>query len=318
MGKNNNQNNDYIPDIGVEDECSKAIQNENSYPVGLTPFLAESPYYQACADAFNHAATKYITPYKAAYTADYYKQPLSYTIDEGNPSFHEQVFGEQRESFKARNYNPYLAAFCSAQSNQPLPYYPGRPNPVFGEIGYANQEQENNTKEKESVNIVEPEETKANVKVYKKRFLVLLLVFVLAFACLAIPFISSLEILPDYVSINEDILAVDSIFEGSMGIETITDNASIIILALFVVFSLILTLKALVAIVSLKKCRFGLVAFIVILLGVGFVLTSNPDLISNFESEIKVIIEQYALLAMIGLPIIIFLISSLCYKRIKD
>ena len=119
----------------------------------------------------------------------------------------------------------------------------------------------------------------------------------------------------DFVDIDVDILAIADIFEGDLGLDTLTDNLPIIILAVFMVFALILTLILLFALLGKKRKRFGIIALITFLLAAAF-------LVATFEIDFTALIDSiadidYGIFALIGCPLLVFILSGLSYKKLK-
>jgi len=148
-----------------------------------------------------------------------------------------------------------------------------------------------------------------------KRYLLVILVVILALAGLAVPFVSSLGVVADYIDIGQDLLTIDTLFSETPTLESITADIPLIILALYALFMAIVFILSVVAIFSSKKIGVGLLAFISCVLGIGYLITALPDLVTYFK--IDGLLDEYGKLAMIGLPLLIMIFSSLRYKKIK-
>lgn len=205
---------------------------------------------------------------------------------------------------------PYAAAYDAANASVPLTYdNSSESNPGFDEVIYGASAEAAKPVKKEKVKANKPK------KASGKRIIALLLALILAVVALAIPVVSSLELVSDFVDIDVDILAIADIFEGDLGLDTLTDNLPIIILAVFMVFALILTLILLFALLGKKRKRFGIIALITFLLAAAF-------LVATFEFDFTALIDSiadidYGIFALIGCPLLVFILSGLSYKKLK-
>ena len=164
-----------------------------------------------------------------------------------------------------------------------------------------------------------PEKVKAKKTVqanyFKRRSVVMLLILLFSVVALAVPIVSSFEVLSD-IDIDVDILNITDIFDNEIGMDMIKDNLTIIMLAAFMLFALLITIKALCAMFCKKKVRFIFIGVLVLIFAVAF-------LMSLFDFDFTAIIESidtinYGIFAMIGCPLLVIILSGIAYKRIKD
>ena len=319
-------------DFSTVEEQPMQENKQEVFPNDVTHFIKESPYYLSCCEAFEQKNTRYVTPYKAAYWAAHNNTPLSYSAEEGNPSFHEVVYNEQRPQHYLGNMTPYMEAYCRANSEKPFPLVPNYANygymqvngqPILSEVPHFVQEERSKQLEqdKEQEQIREQEqvqEDEPNTKYYKKRPIVMLLILILSIVCVAIPILTSLGTLSDIVDLEIDILEVSNI-ANDISLENIqsNDNIPLLLLSGFMIFALALMLNTLLALFSMMKHKFGLFALIAFIFAVGFILTYNPNILSDPMGEISYILENYARIAILGAPLVMFLMSRLSYKEIK-
>ncbi|MGI6214156.1 MAG: hypothetical protein ACOYIQ_06400 [Christensenellales bacterium] len=158
-----------------------------------------------------------------------------------------------------------------------------------------------------------PAKAVKNGKSSKKRVLVIILVTLFALIGAAIPFVSSLGILSDYINIGQDILGIATIFAAPLTLESITANIPLIILALYTLIIAIVFILSVISLFSSKRIGVGLLAFMAFVLGAGYLVTALPDLITLFV--IDGLFDEYGKLALVGLPLLIFIISTLRYKK---
>ena len=149
----------------------------------------------------------------------------------------------------------------------------------------------------------------------RKRYVLIILVALLALISVAIPFVSSMGVIADYIDIEQDVLAIDVLFSEAPTLESITAEIPLIILALYIIFMAIIFILSVIAIFNCKKIGVGLLAFISFVLGIGYLITILPDLITYFN--IDGLLDEYGKLGMIGLPLLIMIFSSLRYKKNK-
>jgi hypothetical protein len=208
---------------------------------------------------------------------------------------------------------PYEAAFIADLNGMPLAYDPMESNPKFLDIVYGTD-----VEAEAEVCVEQPakeKKAKGGVKLVKRRALVLFLVFLFSAIALAIPVISSLAILPDYINIGVDVLTIADIFGGELGLDTITDNLPIILTALFMVFSLISVIISLLALFTKKKKCFGIIALFALVAAVAFALAGFQF---DFNAAIGGIAGlDYGVYAMVGCPLLILILSLFGYKKIK-
>lgn len=150
-------------------------------------------------------------------------------------------------------------------------------------------------------------------KTSKKRIVLIMLATLLALVSVAIPFVSSFGVLPDYIDIGQDIITVDTLFSEAPTLDSITANIPLILLVLFTLFMAVILLLSVISIFSNKKIGIGLLAFIAFVLGVGYLIVALPDLVTYFDTD--GLLDEYGKLAMIALPLLIFIISGLRYKK---
>ena len=113
---------------------------------------------------------------------------------------------------------PYAAAYGAAQENEPIVY---SDDPGFNDVIYGQQGQQRVSyvpqQEQAPVPAAPAKKAKPVVtRYFKKRAIPLLLILVLSIVALAVPLVSSLELIVDYVDIGEDIFAIAEIFEGDL------------------------------------------------------------------------------------------------------
>ncbi len=205
----------------------------------------------------------------------------------------------------AKVIRPYQAAFIADYNGMPLSYDVAEGNPKFLEQVYGVYDQED-------------EETPAQTiitKIVKRRGLVLLLILVFSLLALAVPILSSLALLPDYIDIGVDIFKIADIFGGELGLEVITNNLPILLVALYMLFALILTIVSLLALCTRKKKSFFFVALLALLAAVAFVL-------AIFEFDFNGVLENiadlnYGIYGLVACPLLILILSCLSYKKIK-
>lgn len=273
---------------------------------GIKPSVQNSPYYQAMMDAFSHADRKMISPYYAAYLGDYNDMPLSYDAAEANPSFHEQIYGAPRQNYSLRNLSPYMLAYMYASNNQPL-YC----DPTYPEFLMLPQKR---FVEKKEVQVEEKKEEKT--KSIVKRPFVILLILILAFACLAVPLISSLELISDYINIGEDVQDVKLIFED-FTLDTIQNNISLIALCVIMLLALILVIIAVIALISSKKVDFMVISLLALIFVIFYALYCNIGCLNNINQDfVSNITENIGLLIMSGSSVVAFILSMFAYKKV--
>lgn len=158
-------------------------------------------------------------------------------------------------------------------------------------------------------------------KTYKKRAIILIIIFVLAVAALAMPILTSLEILPDYINVGENILTIPDLFGDGFSFEIITANWALWVLCIYTLVAALLVLKSLFAFLCRNKKRFFLITVIAILLTVVFIAAGY-----DFEFKLLGTLVQedmpgflksidYGIYAMAGAPLLILLLSAFAYKR---
>jgi len=234
----------------------------------------DSPYYQTCVDAFAHDDTKVIRPYEAAFFADYNGQPLSYDPAEANPKFLEQVYSGYVQVEDPYIEQPYVTQCIQEQTE-------GHP---------------------------------AGAKVVKRRAIVILLLLVFSLLALAIPIVSSLAILPDYIDLDVDVLKIADAF-SELSLDAIKTNSPVIILAAYMLLSLILVIISLCALFIRKKKSFFIVALLALIAAVAFAL-------SIFKFDFNALLDKvtdlnYGIYGLIGCPILVLVLSFLAYKKLR-
>ena len=160
-------------------------------------------------------------------------------------------------------------------------------------------------------------------KSFRKRGFVLVLVLILALAALAVPIVSSLELVEDYIDIGTDVLSVQDIVSGDLGFSILTDNWDVWILCVYMLFAAVLVLKVLFALITKGRRKFALTAFMLVLLAIVYIAAAqfnfDFDAMTDAVNDIGGLLGDinYGVYAMAGCPLIVFLISGLVYKRIK-
>lgn len=156
---------------------------------------------------------------------------------------------------------------------------------------------------------------------YTKRVIILILIFVLALVTLAIPVVSSLGFVSDYINIGTDILSITDIFSGTLAFSMITDNLPMLMLAVFLLFALILVLKALISLFSHSKNKYFLLSLITFLLALAyFASTYNfnfTNIINDVTANVGTFLSNldYGIYGMIGCPILVLLLGFFAYKK---
>jgi len=150
---------------------------------------------------------------------------------------------------------------------------------------------------------------------FKKRILPLLLILILALVGLAVPIVSSLQLVEDYVNIDVDILDIADIFSNGFSLEVITDNIPLIALAVFLLLSLILVIKALIAVLGKKKRGFAILAILTFIVAAVFVTAMYEFDFEFLFADIDAL--DYGFYALIGCPLLVFLLSLFAYKKLN-
>lgn len=201
---------------------------------------------------------------------------------------------------------PYEAAFIADYNGMPLSYDVAEVNPKFLDQVYGTYAQE-------------PEAVCAEecivTKIIKRRGLVLALILILSLAALALPIISSLALLPEYINIGVDVLNIADIFGGELGLETITNNLPILLVAVYLLFALILVIVSLCALFIRKKKHFFVFALLALVAAVAFVLSIfGFDFNAVFEGIADL---DYGIYGLVACPLLILILSCLSYKKIE-
>lgn len=249
-----------------------------------------------------------MTPYLIANIAARNNAPISYGVSEQYPAFEVQPENDSIIGFTKDKQLPYFEAYFRAKSCNP--YY----LPPFNK--YI-------TEKKVEEPIIEVKEEKEKKIKSNKRSLVFFLLLVFSLICIAVPIISSLAIITEYIDIDEDILLVNEIsFEDTSltGIgNTIIDNSALILLTLFGLASVILFVVILIALISNKKIKLFALAFSMLIFAFGFFLltNSNPRILEELSAELMNLTENYGILAMIAMPVLIILLSFFRYRKVE-
>ena len=159
-------------------------------------------------------------------------------------------------------------------------------------------------------------------KTFRKRVIIILLVLILTLVALAVPIVSSLELASEYVNIDTDILAIPDLFEGDLGFGILTDNWDTWVLAVFMLAAAILVLKLLVAVLLKSRRRFMLASFVTLILAVAYLASTfsfDLEAIQDAVSDIGTFLGDlsYGVYAMIGCPLLAFILSPFAYRKIK-
>lgn len=150
-------------------------------------------------------------------------------------------------------------------------------------------------------------------KYFKKRILPLLLILIFALVGIAIPIVSSFVLVEDYIDIDVDILDIVTVFDAGFSVDVLTDNIPLFALALFLLLSLILAFKALVAILGKKKRGFSILALLTFAVSIVFVLAC-------YQFDFQAIIEDiaafdYGVYGLMACPLLAFVFSLFAYKK---
>jgi hypothetical protein len=152
-------------------------------------------------------------------------------------------------------------------------------------------------------------------KYYKKRIFILALIFIFSLIALAIPVVSNFALAGDYVDIGVDILDITDIFSAGFSLQALVDNLAILLLALFLIFALILTLKAIAAIIGKKKRGFGIFSLLALIAAAAIVFAGfGFDFQALFASITAL---DYGIYALIGCPLLVLLLSFLAYRKLS-
>ena len=162
---------------------------------------------------------------------------------------------------------------------------------------------------------VEPSAPSVEKRYFKKRLLPLLLILILALVGLAVPIVSSLQLVDEYINIEADILDIVDIFNNGFSLDAITDNIPLLALAVFLILSLILALKALFAVFGKKKRGFAILAILTVIVAAVFVLAMYEFDFEFLLTDIAAL--DYGFYALIGCPLLVFLLSLFAYKKLN-
>lgn len=150
---------------------------------------------------------------------------------------------------------------------------------------------------------------------FRKRPLVLLLILVLSLLALALPILSALEVVPNYIDIGADIFAITDLFQDGFAFDVISDNLPIIIIGLYLIFALICVLHTLVALLGRKKKRFGIITALLLATGIAYVLASYTFDINAALAELGNL--NYGVYGILACPALALILSILAYKKLK-
>jgi len=165
---------------------------------------------------------------------------------------------------------------------------------------------------------IEKPDLEKEITYLKKRPFMMILIIILSLICIAVPFVSSLELIKDYINIGYDVLSLTSIIQQEITLVTLTDNLAVILIAAYILVLALILFKAIFALIGRKNLRFALISFIAIIVVINLIIYINPNLFYNFSVEINSIINNYGLMAMLSLPFVIIITSKLSYSRLKD
>lgn len=159
-------------------------------------------------------------------------------------------------------------------------------------------------------------------KTHNKRLGVILAITILSLIAIAVPFISSLAFLSSYINIDTDILSVKDLFKGSIGLKTLTENYDIWVLAVYIIFLVLILVKSILAFASHGKRKYATISMLTLLLSIAFIAATynfSPSAIwadlKNTMTFIKAL--DYGIYAMVGSPLVIFILNFFAYKKIK-
>ncbi|MGI6213568.1 MAG: hypothetical protein ACOYIQ_03320 [Christensenellales bacterium] len=157
-------------------------------------------------------------------------------------------------------------------------------------------------------------------KVYKKRVVVLLIMLVLAAIAIAMPVLTSLGILAEYVNVGVDILSVPDLFAGGFDFSIITANWAVWALCVYCLVVVIIILKLLLALVSKGKKGFAILSLIALVLAIVFVAAGyNFDFaaIGEAAQDPMALLGSldYSIYAMAGAPLLTLILGAFAYKK---
>ncbi len=151
---------------------------------------------------------------------------------------------------------------------------------------------------------------------FTKRAFIMLLILVLGIVALAIPIVSTLSLLPDYIDIGVDIFSIPELLQGELAIEIITDNIPLLVTILYMLFALILIAHSLIALFGKKKKRFGIITSLVLAVAIAFVLSVFAFDFSKVIGEITKL--SWGVYGMLAAPALALILSLLAYKELKN
>jgi hypothetical protein len=221
---------------------------------------------------------------------------------------------EQSESMPV---TPYVTAYTDAQTKHPLitPFTPfSARTAVFPKIAVEEPKKAEEPEKTEALSVSAPVQA-AEKRYFRKRSVILLLIFILSLAMLAVPVLSALEVLPEYINIGVDILAVTDLFADGFALDAITGNLPLVLTALYMVFALICVLHSFIAIAGKKKKSFGILLALTLAVALAFIFASLAFDINALIEDILAL--NYGVYAMAACPALALILSIAAYKRLK-
>lgn len=151
---------------------------------------------------------------------------------------------------------------------------------------------------------------------FTKRPFIMLLILVLGLVAFAIPIVSALSLVPEYIDIGTNIFSITELFQGELALEIITDNIPLWITALYMVFALMLIAHSLIALLGKKKKRFGIITGLVLVIALAFVFSVFAFDFARVISEITTL--SWGVYGLMAAPALALILSLLAYKELKN
>lgn len=211
-----------------------------------------------------------------------------------------KFFTDAKDKAVKTEATPYVRAYLADNTTSVMP-------------NFVNPYAEEQTPKEPIVQVAPIAKAKSVPRKVQKKGIVIIIVALLALLCAALPFVSSLGFVEDYIDIGQDILTIDSLFSQTPTLESITAELPLIILSLYILFAVLTLILSLASLFSSKRIGLWLPAFIVLVLGIGYLVVNLPDLLTYFNAD--GLLDEYGKLAMIALPFLTLLISKFRYKK---